>query len=148
MPVDNTTVISKPEPEFFALTPVERLVKEAWPQALLAHEINHKAYTSIKNKVVIRKNIIFARKLCSVPRCSYHQFDIVIIIFTSSLPSYYLFASRAPTWRVWVLVWVNPAVSTRRKMRLWPQQITAAERRQLQRIETLKTWGNYQNRLD
>ncbi|CAD6498927.1 BgTH12-04583 [Blumeria graminis f. sp. triticale] len=57
MPVDNTTVISKPEPEFLALTPGKKFVKEAWPQALLAHEINHEAYTRIKNKVVIRPDL-------------------------------------------------------------------------------------------
>ena len=64
-------------------------------------------------------NIIFAKKLRSVPRCPYHQFENRESYFLASLPSSYLFATRASIWEVWVLVWVNPAVSTRRKMRQW-----------------------------
>ncbi|VDB84225.1 Bgt-20623 [Blumeria graminis f. sp. tritici] len=56
-PVDSTNVTSKPEPDSIVLTPGEKFVKEAWPQALLAHEVNHEAYTSIKNKVIIRPEL-------------------------------------------------------------------------------------------
>ncbi|CAD6502785.1 BgTH12-05375 [Blumeria graminis f. sp. triticale] len=56
-PVDSTNVTSKPEPDFFALIPGKKFVIEAWPQPLLAHEINHEAYTSIKNKVIIRPEL-------------------------------------------------------------------------------------------
>ncbi|CAD6501564.1 BgTH12-01815 [Blumeria graminis f. sp. triticale] len=56
-PVDSTNVTSKPEPDSIALTPGEKFVKETWPQALLAHDVNHEAYTSIKNKVIIRPEL-------------------------------------------------------------------------------------------
>ncbi|CAD6505448.1 BgTH12-00939 [Blumeria graminis f. sp. triticale] len=56
-PVDSTNVTSKLEPDSIALTPGEKFAKEAWPQALLAHEVNHEAYTSIINKVIIRPEL-------------------------------------------------------------------------------------------
>ncbi|CAD6505127.1 BgTH12-00622 [Blumeria graminis f. sp. triticale] len=55
--VDSTNFTFKPEPNIFGLTPGVKFVKEAWPQALLAHEVNHEAYTSIKNKVIIRPEL-------------------------------------------------------------------------------------------
>ncbi|CAD6503108.1 BgTH12-02777 [Blumeria graminis f. sp. triticale] len=52
-PVDSTNDTPKPEPDSFALTPGEKFVKVAWPKALVAHEINHEAYTRKNSKVVI-----------------------------------------------------------------------------------------------
>ncbi|CAD6505270.1 BgTH12-00762, partial [Blumeria graminis f. sp. triticale] len=62
-PVESKNVISKPEPDFFALTPGEKFVKEAWPQTLLAHEINHEAYASIKSKVILDRNFAWIRPI-------------------------------------------------------------------------------------
>ncbi|CCU80423.1 hypothetical protein BGHDH14_bgh00419 [Blumeria hordei DH14] len=61
---DKSNIVEEIEPPI--LSPGAKFVKDVWPQALLPHEITHKADTSINNNVIIRPDLCLDKADSSV----------------------------------------------------------------------------------